>query len=140
MKLKNYRELFESESDDQIYGRPNYSNKSIHSGYDPDEEESEIPNEDMDHLVYLLRSLFRNSGIDASISYKNLDINIMVDLNKREKLSNILRVFDVVKKLKKDILLQYECEFELWEAKGGQPILTFNFSYNEGISDSDEPF
>lgn len=150
MKLKNYKEIFEEvdpkdwddwneEEDDQLYGRPSYQSKSIHSGYDPDAVD-ELPDDDMQHLLYLLRSLFKQSGISASVENKNLDIIIYVILNKREKLKTIISVFNVAKKLKKDILAQYDSEFEIWQTKGGDPMLTFNFTYGDGDGDDNEAF
>lgn len=147
MKLKNYKQLFEEidprdwgeeYNDDDLYGRPNYSKKSIHSGYDPDEEDDDIQSEDMQHLLYLIRSLFKNVGIEADVDSEGLNISICVVLNKREKMKGILSVFDVAKKLKKDILLQYESEFELWETKDDRPVLTFNFTYTDGVVYDDE--
>lgn len=149
MKLKSYRELFEEidstnwGDDDDLFGRPSYS--STKSGHGKDEEEEEdIESEDMDNLLYLLRTLFKNSGVDAEIDNKGLDITIYAVLNKKEKISSILKVFDVVKKLKKDILPQYESEFELWETKSGEPMLTFVFEYEGDDGDpnynSQSPF
>jgi hypothetical protein len=142
MKLKKYKKLFEEidpveieydNSDGFLYGRPNYSKKSIHAGYDPDKEDEYIQSEDMQHLLYLIRSLFKNVGIEADVDSEGLNISIYVVLNKREKMKNILSVFDLAKKLKNDILLQYESEFELWETKDGRPILTFNFTYKDEL-------
>lgn len=139
MKLKNYKELFEEidpkywrEDYDDLYDTSNYSRKSIHSGYDPDTDD-DIQSDDMQHLLHLIRSLFKNVGVDADIDHEGLDISIYVVLNKKEKISNILRVFDVVKKLKKDILLQYESEFELWKNKDNRPVLIFDFEYTDGF-------
>ena len=143
MKLKNYKELFEQydspEDDDDLYGRPSYSSKKIHSGYDPDEDD-EIQGDDMEHLLYLLRSLFKNTGVDVEIEHKGLDIMIYAVLNKKEKMKTVLKIFDVAKKLKKDILAQYDSEFELWETKSGHPMLTFNFFYDDGDGDDNAAF
>lgn len=106
--------------------KSNPVNKSKH---EEDDVESDIPDEDMKHLLYLLRTFFKNSGIDADIESKDLDIMIYIVLNKKEKMKNLLKVFDVVKKLKRDILPQYDSEFELWETKTDDPMLTFNFAY-----------
>ncbi len=152
MKLKNYKQILEEvdpkdwgedydfeDDDDDLYGRPSYKSKSIHSGYDPDVDD-DLPADDMEHLLYLLRSFFKQSGIDAEIEHKKLDIMAYVVLNKREKMSTILKVFDVAKKLKKDILAQYDSEFELWETKSGYPMLTFNFYYDNGDGDDRAAF
>lgn len=130
MKLKSYKQLLEeidpldwSESDDDLFGRPSYPSKD-------DDDDDDIPSEDMENLLYLLRTLFKNSGVEADIESKGLDIMIYVVLNKKEKISSIIRVFDVAKKLKKDILPQYDSEFELWETKKSEPMLTFTFTYD----------
>lgn len=130
MKLKKYKEIFEEidpkdwgENDDNLYSR-----KSIHSGYDP-EEEDDIQSDDMEHLISLIIRLFKNVGIEVDIDHVGLDISIYVTLNKKEKISNILRVFDVAKKLKKDVLIQYESVFDLSDTRDGRPILIFDFIY-----------
>lgn len=84
---------------------------------------------DMEHLIYLLRSMFKNNGIDVVVESKDLDISIYCTMNRREDLKDVLNVLSVVNKLKKDILPQYECEFDLWETKKGKPLLTFKFVY-----------
>ena len=156
MKLKNYKELFEEvdpkdwgEDDDDLYGRPHYGSKNDdyeelkkkfkeqmgESFDDDDDNEDTSASDEMDNLLYLLRTLFKNGGVEAEFESKGLDKMVYVVLNKREKMSSILKVFDLVKKLKRDILPQYDSEFEMWETKSGLPMLTFNFEY-EG-SDGD---
>jgi hypothetical protein len=163
MKLKNYKELFEQydgpEDDDDYYGRPSYG--SNQGSNDPDwdrlkgkyllngqlgddddddddmDDDDGVPSEDMENLLYLLRTLFKSSGVDIEIENKGLDITIYSILNKRQKMSSILKVLNVVKKLKTDILPQYESEFELWETKSGEPMFTFNFMYEGSDGDPD---
>jgi hypothetical protein len=151
MKLKGYK-FFEKEEvtlkgyssdddDDHLFGRPNYSYnpKKIHSGYNPDEEDEAI-SADMDHFLYLLRAHFRNCGIsDIEINREGLDITIFAILNKREKLKSIINIFNAVKKIKKDLMQQYDSDFELYESKLGDPVLSFEFTYDEG-GDSKAPF
>lgn len=156
MKLKNYKELFEQydgpEDDDDMFGRPYYGKadqdyeelkkkfrSQMGESFDDGEDDvDDTTSDEMENLLYLLRTLFKNGGVDAEFENKGLDIMVYVVLNKREKMSSVLKVFDLVKKLKKDILPQYDSEFELWETKGGEPMLTFNFMY-EG-SDGDPNF
>lgn len=165
MKLKTYKELFEKKydgpeddeeiyanlGDDDLYGRPNYTaakdddyerlrrkysmSGTLDDDDDDDEDLDDVQSEDMENLLYLLRTLFKNSGVDADIDSKGLDIIVCVVLNKKEKISSILKVFDVAKKLKKDILPQYDSEFEMWETKTGEPMLTFNFNYEGADGD-----
>ncbi len=144
MKVKNYKELFEKhdgpENDEILHARPNYSNSNVKNVYSPGDEDEEIISDDMEHLMYLLRSLFKNIGVEVEVEHKGLDIMIYAVLDKREKIKNITKIFDVAKKLKKDILAQYDSEFELWETKNGHPMLTFNFFYDNGDGDDIAPF
>lgn len=144
--------------DDDLYGRPNYTSNtknatsatdddyerlrrkySMSGSLDDDDDDEDdlddVQSEDMENLLYLLRTLFKNSGVEADIDHKGLDIIVCVVLNKKEKISSVLKVFDVAKKLKKDILPQYDSEFEMWETKTGEPMLTFNFNYEGADGD-----
>ena len=148
MKLKNYKELFEKyedtdyedesyyNDDDYLFGRPSHSKKGTE-----EEEEEMIGDSDMDNLLYLLRTMFKNKGIkDVYVEHDELDITISVTMGYKEKIESIISVFDTAKRLKRDILPQYDSEFEMWETKDGKPLLTFNFYYGEGLEDDEEPF
>ncbi len=86
--------------------------------------------------------MFRNSGVDnVQITAKrNEDIVIEVNMNKKESLRNIIRVFEVANKLKRDILAQYDSEFDIWTSKSGGGILSFGFTLDEGLEDDNMPF
>lgn len=148
MKLKNYKELFEKyedtdyedesyyNDDDYLFGRPSHSKKGTE-----EEEEEMIGDSDMDNLLYLLRTMFKNKGIkDVYVEHDELDITISVTMGYKEKIESIISVFDTAKRLKRDILPQYDSEFEMWETKDGKPLLVFNFYYGEGLEDDDAPF
>lgn len=128
----------DEDDDDHLFGRPNHSSKSDSRDY---EDEDGINSNDIQHLNYLLRTMFRNSGIeDVHIENKKLDISISCILSRKDSMRNVIKVFEVAKKLKKDILAQYDSEFEMWETKDGRPLLTFNFYYDEGLNDDYAPF
>jgi hypothetical protein len=109
--------------------------------YDYDDGDDD-DNDDVQHLTYLLRQMFRNSGVDnVQITAKrNEDIVIEVNMNKKESLRNIIRVFEVANKLKRDILAQYDSEFDIWTSKSGGGILSFGFTLDEGLEDDNMPF
>jgi hypothetical protein len=149
MKLKNYKELFEKyedtdyedesyyNDDDYLFGRPSHSKK----GTEEEEEDEQIGDSDMDNLLYLLRTMFKNKGIkDVYVEHEELDITISVTMGHKEKIESIISVFDTAKRLKRDILPQYDSEFEMWETKDGKPLLVFNFYYGEGLEDDNTPF
>lgn len=150
MKLKNYKELFEEyegqdedesyyNDDDYLFGRPNISKKKVEE--EEVEEDETIGDSDMDNLLYLLRTMFKNKGINnIYIEHDGLDITISVTMGFKEKIESIISVFDTAKRLKRDILPQYDSEFEMWETKDGRPLLIFNFFYGEGLEDDEAAF
>ena len=131
----------DDEEDDELFGRPYYGSKDNEYEDDDEYDEDGINSNDIQHLNYLLRTMFRNSGIeDVRIENKKLDISISCILSRKDSMKNVIKVFEVAKKLKKDILAQYDSEFEMWETKDGRPLLTFNFYYGEGLNDDNAPF
>jgi hypothetical protein len=114
--------------------------------YQDEEEEEESYSEETsnddeeDHLCYLIRSMFNNSGINAQVERDDLDLTVYVFLQQKERMKSILKTFDVVHKLKKDILPQYDSEMELYESKQGYPIFKFDFFYGYGDKDDNLPF
>jgi len=140
-----YDDWYDDE-DDKYYSGKKSSNPKFDDDedddykYDEDDEDDE--DDDVQHLTYLLRQMFRNSSIDnVQITAKgNEDIVIEVYMAKKETLRNIIKVFEVANKLKRDILAQYDSEFEIWTAKNGGGILSFGFTLDEGLDDDNVPF
>jgi len=128
MKLKKFNQLFEREGFDDIDGYDyeddyDYSREDEYKGEDEDDSDDD----DMSHLCYLLRSMFNNSNIDVNVENSGLDLSITARFARRESLSDIVKVFEVIKKIKKDILAQYSSSYEMWETKSGSPMITFEF-------------
>lgn len=134
-------EEIQSEFQDLQHNFDEYDNKDAYDSYREDGGEDFEGDEDMEHLKYLLRSMFKNKGFDSiSITNDGLDISIRCILAYREKLSDVVSLFDIINKLKSDILPQYECEFDMWYNKQGQ-TLEFNFLNDDsdyGSSDEED--
>jgi hypothetical protein len=127
MKLKKFNQLFEREGFDDIDGYDyeddyDYSREDEYKGDDDDDSD-----DDMSHLCYLLRSMFNNSNVDVNVENSGLDLSITAQFARRESLSDIVKVFEIVKKIKKDVLAQYSSSYEIWETKTGTPMITFEF-------------
>jgi hypothetical protein len=160
---EHWRHFEDSPEDDDDYDEDNYredeyahlndnlpSNKKSefeddyeYGNYEDDDYETDddVDVDDMQHLLYLLRTMFKNSGVeDVYVVSKKMDISISVEMRRRETIKDIMRVFEVANKLKKDILAQYDSEFEMWETKEGRPMFVFNFYYGEGLEDDMAPF
>jgi hypothetical protein len=138
MKLKKFNQLFEREGFDDIDGYDDeaydYSREDEYKGEDEDDSEYD---DDMSHLCYLLRSMFNNSNVDVNVENSGLDLSITAQFARRESLSDIVKVFEIVKKIKKDILAQYSSSYEIWETKQGTPMITFEFMLEDEDSDKD---
>lgn len=143
MKLKKFNIFEKREGFDDIYDPyedyEDYEDDNFYSDdetYNPEEDES---SDDMDHLCYLLRQMLYNIGMDlVNVESNGLDISISVQFNRKEQLKDIVKVFSVIKKIKKDILAQYEDSFEIWETKTGEPVITFDFNLDDGKKPSKE--
>lgn len=134
---------YEEEDDDSYHNDPGY--RKLHDDddeYKGEFEEDDINQDDMDHLIYLLRTMFRNSGVEnvRIDNDKGLDISIYCTLERKERLKDIVKIFEVVNKLKRDILSQYDSEFDTWTNIKGQPMFVFSFEYNEGLGDDSDVF
>ena len=139
MKLKKFNQLFEREGFDDI-DDPFYDDEDDnYSRYDKEYqgEDEDDSDDDMSHLCYLLRSMFNNSNIDVNVENSGLDLSITAQFARRESLSDIVKVFEVIKKIKKDILAQYSSSYEIWETKQGTPMITFEFMLEDEDSDKD---
>lgn len=108
---------------------------------DPDLSDDDIEDNDMEHLKYLLRGMFKNKGFhNVSITNDELDLSIRCNLSHRERLSDLISLFDLVNKLKTDILPQYDSDYDTWESQKGQ-VMEFGFYYDEGLNDdTDEDY
>jgi hypothetical protein len=168
MKIKKYLEhwrFFEDNDDDDSKHREDedaWMNDKLDKnkkddfddwGYDYDDDSTSYDStsyddedDDVENLNYLLRSMFRNSGIDnVIVETKKMDITVTVTLNRRERLKEVIKVFEVANKLKKDILAQYDSEVEMYDTwdkldKMSKPTIVFSFLYDEGLYDDEAPF
>ena len=93
----------------------------------------------MENVKYLLRTMFKNRGIENySINSKKYDISITITMRSKERLSDVVMIFDILKKLKKDILPQYESEFDMWTNRKNEQIFEALFLYEDDYEDDEE--
>lgn len=137
---KDYGDDADWYDDDKKSSNPKFNDDDDYDDYDYSDDGDE--EDDINHLTYLLRQMFKNSGVnDVQITAKRSeDIVIEVYMGKKDTLRNIIRVFEIANKLKRDILAQYDAEFDIWTAKNGSGILSFGFTLDEGLNDDNMPF
>jgi len=131
MKLKKFNQLFEREGFDDIYEPFDYDDDDYRYDKEYKGEDEDDSDDDMSHLCYLLRSMFNNSNVDVNVENSGLDLSITAQFARRESLSDIVKVFEIVRKIKKDVLAQYSSSYEMWETKTGTPMITFEFMLDD---------
>lgn len=99
---------------------------------DEEEYEEEEEYDEINQVKYLIRQMLTNAGFEKFfVESSGLDITIEFILSKKEKLKSIIKLTNMMKKMKDDVLVQYESEVELWETKAGLPLFTFEFLYGK---------
>jgi len=88
-----------------------------------DYDEGKISN-----LKDLIENFYNRSGIEVEISSFDYDLKINIDINKTEKISNLLKIFDITNRVKLDLLGEYESEFDIITNKN-RSYISFNFYY-----------
>jgi hypothetical protein len=131
--LEDFNKEMGSRWDDSTYDSP-----EDEYGYynDNDDNDDYTDEEGMSDLINLFNQLFDNSGIyNVNIEGTPKEINMYFTLNYREKLRDIVAIFEVLSKIKRDILPQFDNETDLWIDKKGNPLLTVTFQYSEDLDD-----
>ena len=132
MKLKKYNNyLNEDKSEDEYFDE--YGSQDDYEGQDDAQDD-----DDMEHLLYLLRTFLKDSGIN-NVSLKNSDSSIKLEivLKTKERLTDVIKTFAVLKKLSNDIMADYDAEFDIWETKQGDPLLIIDYYSPEYDDDED---
>jgi len=120
MKLKKYDNyLNEDRFEDEYFDE--YGPIDDHSG-------TKETDEDMEHLLYLLRNYLKDSGIKSfHLENSGLTLKLEIVMNTKERLADVIKTFSILKKLSSEILVDYDAEFDIWETKTGEPLLTVDY-------------
>jgi len=98
-----------------------------------DNSSDEDDEDELSELCYWIKKLFSAKDLYSIVepeSEQGYDMVSYVFLDKKEKISTLLKAFEVVGKLKEEIP-QYDSGVELYENKEGIPILKFDLIWNE---------
>jgi hypothetical protein len=140
-RIKGYAQEFfaEGNSDDLYYG------EDEEDFWDYKEDDVELDDDLLSGIAAMTHKMIEDAGFkNFYVSNKKDNISIQFVLNATEKFSKMMKVLGIIKKIKTDILIQYDSEMDLWETKNGLPLLTFDFYYEpntEGKYKKDEiPF
>lgn len=148
-RFRTFQDGFDEDDDyDYDYKDDDYLRKF---DYDPElqdiNDDDRITQEDEENnLESMIRVFLSARSIKSYVEYKNGEVIIYVFLNKKEKISNLTRIFDVIlNHLSKDIFgivdedSLSDIETELYETKEGDHIFSFRFDLESEKYSSTEP-
>jgi hypothetical protein len=128
------------------------NNRTYQDGYDDDfydddynqfDGYDDVSSEDEEsNLEYLIRTFLTARGIKSYVETSGKDVVIYVYLQKKEKIRNLTKIFDVmINHMQVEMFEGYDLETELYESKEGDNIFSFSF-YSDGVKedDYDAPF
>lgn len=154
-EIRKYaKEFFEGQDELDFTSGPHidYGDDELYYGEDEeeyydieDDDDIESNNDDLSQLATLIHDMIAETGVkNFYVSNKGFNISVQFVLERKEKFSRLMKLVSLIKKLKTDVLIQYDDEMDLWETKKGDPLLTFDFYYNEEtkgkVKKSDIPF
>lgn len=88
----------------------------------------------LDNLLSILRKYIKNAGFEPYVSLEDNSIVIQFILDSSETMPSIMKVMNLLNKLHTDILIQYQCDFDLAETTDDRPLITAEFFYDESGS------
>lgn len=112
------------------------------NNYDYNDSDEVSSDDEEGNLEYLIRTFLSARGIKSYIESDGKDVNIYIYLQKKEKIRNLTKIFDVVvNHMKTEMFDGYDLEVELYESKEGDSIFSFSF-FADGIDreEDDYPF
>ena len=140
MKVKKYDSYLREGRDDyedEYYDQYGYGEEDYAQGQEEDDQD-----EDMEHLLYLLRTYLKDGGAkDVSVRNSSSSIKVEIVMQKKENLSDVIRLFATLERLSNDIMADYDSEFDIWETKKGDPLLIIDYySPDEDDDEDGAPF
>lgn len=155
-KIRKYaQEFFEEEEEVDFTSGPYISNEGdddLYYGQDEedfydieDDDDLEENDDELNQMASMIHGMIGDAGFqNFYVSNKGFNISVQFVLKRKERFSNLMKLVGLIKRLKTDVLIQYDAELDLWETKKGDPLLTFDFYYNEEtkgkVKKSDVPF
>lgn len=111
-----------------------YYGEDEESYYDDDKEDIKYDDDFLGDTATMVHNIIEKSVINNFYVSNNKDnISVQFVLNTSERFSNMMKIMSMIKKIKTEVLIQYDSEMDLWETKKGLPLLTFDFYYNPDV-------
>lgn len=98
------------------------------------DDDDPLDDEDaIDNLMSLLRRYIRSAGYeDPHVSFDGEAICIQFIMSQGVPIASLMKVMGLLHKIHNDILIEYECEFDVAETTKDEPLLTALFHMTPG--------
>ena len=137
-KLKKYDQFI----NEKLEGYPN-------DGWDDEDydDEEESNTDDIDNLKYLLRKMITQAGIkNCEVTNTGMTMKVQITpttygmIDYFYKLDEVINIYELIKKIDKDVLVDFDLECDIWETKKLEPLFIFNFYSSDEYDDEGLPF
>jgi hypothetical protein len=119
-------------------------NQFLNEEWDDDDEDEDENTDDIDNLKYLLRKMITQAGIkNCEVTNTGMTLKVQIIpttygmIDHFYKLDEVINIYEVMKKIDKDVLVDFDIECDIWETKKVEPLFIFNF-YSSDEYDDDE--
>lgn len=119
------------DSPDSLPGEDSDSDK-------PTDSVIEEEDEDLKLLKELIVQMFKEERLNTSVEGNEDNISILVTLDKKESFRFILKLFELIIKVRDEVFEDYESEVNLYESKLGKPLFVFEFRTPDLDDDEDD--
>lgn len=89
---------------------------------------------EIDEICDLLYDMLKLQGFDSEIDYKETgDVSIIIDLSQRELLSVLIKLFEIIRRIKNEVFPDHRVTFEIIPLKNSKKnVIIFKFYIMKG--------
>jgi len=81
-----------------------------------------------------IKDMFKNGNYQVNIMNKEMNFSIEIYMEKKNDITKIYNVFQIINKLKNGVFVDYEAEFDIWTNRSEKTVLIFDF-YGDSYED-----
>jgi hypothetical protein len=122
---------YDNSYEDDDFDTPEYNEDDYKYNRDKSDDELAV-DEEMEHLLYVLRGKLKEKGLrDFTVSNRGYDVTITSKLTPKERLVDVVTIFQSIQSIQIDIFSEYLSDFDMYENMRGETILEFLFYISE---------
>jgi len=117
------------EADDDAYAEFDYEEDEFSKGH-ASEKEGDIDN-NLVELTYWLRKMFLSNKLEAQVESDDIElVTVYIPFNTVENIDKLVKIVQVVDKIKEELLTGYSVDFEIYETRKRSCVMRVEFYWN----------